>query len=181
MHHAPSHFIIRISCPAVSGIVAAVTTYLAEQGCYISEMAQFDDEGNGRFFMRAVFRFNQGLDGDIGNIESGFADVASRFDMDWSLHSSAKPMRVLLMVSKFDHCLADLLYRHAKGELDMQITAIVSNHLDLRPMAEREGIRFIYLPVTKDTKAQQEAELLKIVAETGTELVVLARYMQILS
>ncbi|SDJ17369.1 formyltetrahydrofolate deformylase [Pseudomonas delhiensis] len=181
MHHAPSHFIIRISCPAVSGIVAAVTTYLAEQGCYISEMAQFDDEGNGRFFMRAVFRFNQGLDGDIGNIESGFADVASRFDMDWSLHSSAKPMRVLLMVSKFDHCLADLLYRHAKGELDMTITAIVSNHLDLRPMAEREGIRFIYLPVTKDTKAQQEAELLKIVAETGTELVVLARYMQILS
>ncbi|MCL6687496.1 formyltetrahydrofolate deformylase [Pseudomonas citronellolis] len=181
MHHAPSHFIIRISCPAVSGIVAAVTTYLAEQGCYISEMAQFDDEGSGRFFMRAVFRFNEGLEGDIGNIESGFADVASRFDMDWSLHSSAKPMRVLLMVSKFDHCLADLLYRHAKGELEMTITAIVSNHLDLRPMAEREGIRFIYLPVTKDTKAQQEAELLKIVAETGTELVVLARYMQILS
>ncbi|AMO76863.1 formyltetrahydrofolate deformylase [Pseudomonas citronellolis] len=181
MHHAPSHFIIRISCPAVSGIVAAVTTYLAEQGCYISEMAQFDDEGSGRFFMRAVFRFNEGLEGDIGNIESGFADVASRFDMDWSLHSSAKPMRVLLMVSKFDHCLADLLYRHAKGELEMSITAIVSNHLDLRPMAEREGIRFIYLPVTKDTKAQQEAELLKIVAETGTELVVLARYMQILS
>ena len=181
MHHAPSHFIIRISCPAVSGIVAAVTTYLAEQGCYISEMAQFDDEGSGRFFMRAVFRFNEGLEGDIGNIESGFADVASRFDMDWSPHSSAKPMRVLLMVSKFDHCLADLLYRHAKGELEMQITAIVSNHLDLRPMAEREGIRFIYLPVTKDTKAQQEAELLKIVAETGTELVVLARYMQILS
>ncbi|KWR84811.1 MULTISPECIES: formyltetrahydrofolate deformylase [Pseudomonas] len=181
MHHTPSHFIIRISCPAVSGIVAAVTTYLAEQGCYISEMAQFDDEGSGRFFMRAVFRFNEGLEGDIGNIESGFADVASRFDMDWSLHSSAKPMRVLLMVSKFDHCLADLLYRHAKGELEMSITAIVSNHLDLRPMAEREGIRFIYLPVTKDTKAQQEAELLKIVAETGTELVVLARYMQILS
>ncbi|GBL54956.1 MULTISPECIES: formyltetrahydrofolate deformylase [Pseudomonas] len=181
MHHAPSHFIIRISCPAVSGIVAAVTTYLAEQGCYISEMAQFDDEGSGRFFMRAVFRFNEGLEGDIGNIESGFADVASRFDMDWSLHSSAKPMRVLLMVSKFDHCLSDLLYRHAKGELEMQITAIVSNHLDLRPMAEREGIRFIYLPVTRDTKAQQEAELLKIVAETGTELVVLARYMQILS
>ncbi|MFO6237427.1 formyltetrahydrofolate deformylase, partial [Pseudomonas aeruginosa] len=157
MQHAPSHFIIRISCPAVSGIVAAVTTYLAEQGCYISEMAQFDDEGSGRFFMRAVFRFNEGLAGDIGEIEAGFANVAGRFDMEWSLHSSARPMRVLLMVSKFDHCLSDLLYRHAKGELDMQITAIVSNHLDLRPMAEREGIRFVYLPVTKDTKAQQEA------------------------
>ncbi|MET0289992.1 MAG: formyltetrahydrofolate deformylase, partial [Pseudoxanthomonas sp.] len=91
------------------------------------------------------------------------------------------PMRVLLMVSKFDHCLADLLYRHQKGELNMEITAIVSNHLDLRPMAEREGIRFIYLPVTKDTKTGQEAELMKIVDETGTDLVVLARYMQILS
>ncbi|SMP78099.1 formyltetrahydrofolate deformylase [Pseudomonas panipatensis] len=181
MQHATSHFIIRISCPAVSGIVAAVTTFLAEQGCYISEMAQFDDETSGRFFMRAVFRFNDGLQGDIGIIESGFAEVASRFDMDWSLHSSAKPMRVLLMVSKFDHCLSDLLYRHNKGELDMTITAIVSNHLDLRPMAEREGIRFIYLPVTKDTKAQQEAELLRIVEDTRTELVVLARYMQILS
>ncbi len=90
-------------------------------------------------------------------------------------------MRVLLMVSKFDHCLTDLLYRYHKGEMDMTITAIVSNHLDLRPMAEREGIRFIYLPVTKDTKARQEAELMKVVDDTGTELVVLARYMQILS
>lgn len=90
-------------------------------------------------------------------------------------------MRVLLMVSKFDHCLADLLYRHAKGELEMQITAVVSNHLDLRPMAERQGILFVYLPVGKDTKAEQEAALLRIVEDTGTELVVLARYMQILS
>ncbi|MCY1432122.1 Formyltetrahydrofolate deformylase [compost metagenome] len=101
--------------------------------------------------------------------------------MNWELHDAAKPMRVLLMVSKFDHCLSDLLYRHQKGELHMQITAVVSNHLDLRPMAEREGIRFIYLPVTKETKAQQEAELMKIVDETQTDLVVLARYMQILS
>ena len=181
MHPAPDHFILRVSCPAVSGIVAAVTTYLAEHGCYISEMAQFDDEDNGRFFMRAVFRYNTGVTGDTPQLEAGFADVAQRFDMQWSLHSSARPMRVLLMVSKFDHCLSDLLYRHAKGELDMQITAVVSNHLDLRPMAERQGIRFVYLPVSKDTKAEQEAALLRIVEDTGTELVVLARYMQILS
>ncbi|GLO14789.1 formyltetrahydrofolate deformylase [Pseudomonas putida] len=181
MHPAPDHFILRVSCPAVSGIVAAVTTYLAEHGCYISEMAQFDDEDNGRFFMRAVFRYNTGTTGDTPQLEAGFADVAKRFDMQWSLHSSARPMRVLLMVSKFDHCLSDLLYRHAKGELDMQITAVVSNHLDLRPMAERQGIRFVYLPVTKETKAEQEAALLRIVEDTGTELVVLARYMQILS
>ena len=181
MHPAPDHFILRVSCPAVSGIVAAVTTYLAEHGCYISEMAQFDDEDNGRFFMRAVFRYNTGVSGDTPQLEAGFADVAGRFDMDWSLHSSAKPMRVLLMVSKFDHCLSDLLYRHAKGELDMTITAVVSNHLDLRAMAERQGIRFVYLPVTKETKADQEAALMRIVEDTGTELVVLARYMQILS
>ncbi|APO81993.1 MULTISPECIES: formyltetrahydrofolate deformylase [Pseudomonas] len=181
MHPAPDHFILRVSCPAVSGIVAAVTTYLAEHGCYISEMAQFDDEDNGRFFMRAVFRYNTGVTGDTPQLEAGFADVAQHFDMQWSLHSSARPMRVLLMVSKFDHCLSDLLYRHAKGELDMQITAVVSNHLDLRPMAERQGIRFVYLPVSKDTKAEQEAALLRIVEDTGTELVVLARYMQILS
>ncbi|PTU74742.1 formyltetrahydrofolate deformylase [Pseudomonas mangrovi] len=181
MQHAPNQFIIKISCPATSGIVAAVTTFLAEQQCYISEMAQFDDEFSGRFFMRAVFRFNAGVTGDIACVEKDFAGIAERFEMDWELHSTATPMRVLLMVSKYDHCLSDLLYRFQKGELHMQITAVVSNHLDLRPMAEREGIRFIYLPVTKDTKAQQEAELMRIVEETGTELVVLARYMQILS
>ena len=181
MQHAQNQYVIKISCPATSGIVAAVTSFLADHGCYISEMAQFDDEVSGTFFMRAVFRFNAGFEGDIAEIEQGFVDVAGKFDMTWELHDASKPMRVLLMVSKFDHCLSDLLYRHQKGELHMQITAVVSNHLDLRPMAEREGIRFIYLPVTKDTKAQQEAELMKIVDETQTDLVVLARYMQILS
>lgn len=186
MHQAPNQnimdqYIIKISCPATSGIVAAVSTFLAEQKCYISEMTQFDDEFSGRFFMRAVFRFNSGVQGDITEVEQGFMQVAEGFDMDWELHSTGTPMRVLLMVSKYDHCLSDLLYRFQKGEMHMQITAVVSNHLDLRPMAERMGIRFIYLPVTKDTKAQQEAELLRIVEETGTELVVLARYMQILS
>ncbi|MGQ7817858.1 formyltetrahydrofolate deformylase [Pseudomonas sp. A46] len=181
MQHATSHFILKVSCPATSGIVAAVTTYLADKGCYISEMSQFDDDTSGRFFMRAVFRFNDRYEGDIDEVEQGFDTVARRFEMEWSLHGTAQPMRVLLMVSKYDHCLADLLYRHQKGEMDMQITAIVSNHLDLRPMAEREGIRFVYLPVTRDTKAQQEAALMKIVDETQTELVVLARYMQILS
>lgn len=181
MQHAQNQYVIKISCPATSGIVAAVASFLAEHQCYISEMSQFDDEVSSTFFMRAVFRFNTGITDDLAKIEEGFAAVASAFDMTWGLYSTSKPMRVLLMVSKFDHCLADLLYRHQKGELNMEITAIVSNHLDLRPMAEREGIRFIYLPVTKDSKTGQEAELMKIVDETGTELVVLARYMQILS
>ena len=176
-----THYILKISCPATSGIVAAVTTYLAGRECYISELAQFDDELAGGFFMRAVFRFNDGVKPDLDALRQGFVDVAVPFAMDWELFEGNRPMPVLLMVSKYDHCLADLLYRHQKGEMDMRITAIVSNHLDLRPMAEREGIRFVYLPVTKDTKAQQEAALLQLVEETGTELVVLARYMQILS
>ena len=174
------NFILTISCPATTGIVAAISTFLAERGCYISELSQFDDEDTSRFFMRCVFHFTR-EGADIQSLREAFADVSGRFDMDWQVFSSAQPMKVLLMVSKFDHCLADLLYRRNKHEIDMDITAVVSNHLDLRPMAEREGLRFIYLPVTKDNKTQQEKELLKIVEETGTELVVLARYMQILS
>ncbi|KUM43214.1 formyltetrahydrofolate deformylase [Pseudomonas sp. EpS/L25] len=174
-------YILNVSCPATSGIVAAVSTYLARNDCYIAEMAQFDDDFTERFFMRTVFRFNPGASTGIEALRDGFGVVADDFDMQWELYSTARPTRVLLMVSKFDHCLADLLYRHQKGELPMEITAIVSNHLDLRPMAEREGIRFVYLPVTKETKRQQELELLRLVEETGTELVVLARYMQILS
>lgn len=176
-----NQFVLKISCLARSGIVAAVTTFLANQQCYISELSQFDDEVTSRFFMRAVFRFNDGCEPDIDRVRSGFVDVATPLEMQWELFSSSQPPKVLIMVSKFDHCLVDLLYRHHKGELHMEITAVVSNHLDLRHMAEREGIRFIYLPVNKDNKAQQEAELMKIVEETGTDLVVLARYMQILS
>ena len=176
-----THYILKIGCPATSGIVAAVTTYLAGRLCYISELAEFDDELAGRFFMRAVFRFNDGVTPELDALRDGFTDIAVPFAMDWELFEGNRPMPVLLMVSKYDHCLTDLLYRHQKGELDMRITAIVSNHLDLRAMAEREGIRFVYLPVSKDSKAQQEAALLRLVEETGTELVVLARYMQILS
>ena len=175
-----AQYILKITCPAASGIVAAVTGYLATNQCYISEMSQYDDETTGQFFTRIVFRFNEGQ-GDIEVLKAGFEDVKSKFQMQADFYDCSQPMKVLLMVSKFDHCLLNLLYRHHKGELDFEITAIVSNHLDLRPIAEREGIRFIYLPVTKDTKAQQEAELLKIVDDTQTQLVILARYMQILS
>jgi len=174
-------YIIRVSCPATSGIISAVTSFLSEHNCYISELAQYDDEELKNFFLRARFRFNEGVNADIETLRDEFTDIANAFGMEWQIHSSSQPMRVLMMVSKFDHCLSDLMYRQAQGELDMEITAIVSNHRDLRPMAEREGIRFVYLPVTKETKAKQEAALMDIINETGTELVVLARYMQILS
>lgn len=181
MKNSPDSYIIRVSCPAASGIISAVTSFLSEHNCYISELAQYDDEELQNFFLRAKFRFNEGVNADIETLRDEFADIATPFEMEWQIHSNSQPMRVLLMVSKFDHCLSDLMYRQAQGELDMEITAIVSNHRDLRPMAEREGIRFVYLPISKENKAKQEAALMDIVEETGTELVVLARYMQILS
>ncbi|GAA0479142.1 MULTISPECIES: formyltetrahydrofolate deformylase [Tatumella] len=181
MSSTVSDFIITATCPANSGIISAVTGFLSESKCYISELSQFDDEHLGHLFLRARFRFDNDVSADIESIKPGFSVVAEKLNMKWDIFDTAKPMRVVLMVSKFDHCLTDLLYRRNKGELNINITAIVSNHLDLRPMAEREGIRFVYLPVNKENKPQQEAELLNIVEETQTELVVLARYMQILS
>ncbi|WP_372881250.1 formyltetrahydrofolate deformylase [Psychromonas sp.] len=176
----PKQFVFTATCSAKSSIVASVTSFLSERGCYLSELSQFDDPITKRFFMRTVGYIESG-GYTFGDLSQEFQEVAKQFDMDWTLEPAAKPCKVLLMVSKFDHCLADLLYRLHKGEINMEITAIVSNHLDLRPMAEREGIRFIYLPVTKENKPEQEKALMNVVEETGTELVVLARYMQILS
>jgi formyltetrahydrofolate deformylase len=176
----PNQFILKTSCEARSGIVAAVTSFLSERGCYISELSQYDDRDTGRFFMRAVAHIESG-DHLLSDLRDQFSEVAEPFTIQWEVFEADRPTQVLIMVSKFDHCLDDLLYRLRKGELSMEITAIVSNHLDLRPMAEREGIRFIYLPVTKENKREQELALLEVVKETGTELVVLARYMQILS
>nr|WP_320135348.1 formyltetrahydrofolate deformylase [uncultured Amphritea sp.] len=179
-HEADNEIVLRASCVAGSGIVAKVTTFLAERGCYISELAQFDDEGSGNFFMRARFHVESG-GCQISDLQQEFPEVAESFGMKWEMVAVKAPMKTLIMVSKFDHCLDDLLYRLHKGEINMEVTAIVSNHKDLRPMAEREGIRFVYLPVNKDNKLEQEAALMDIVEETGSELIVLARYMQILS
>ena len=173
-------YILTAHCRAATGVVAAVTSYLAQQGCYICALEQFDDESTQKFFMRAVFRPEAGSPA-IDAIREGFAAVAAGLGMTWAMRHGQQPTKTIIMVSKFDHCLIDLLYRHGKGDLNMDIVAVVSNHLDLRPIAEREGIRFVYLPVTKVNKAEQEGRLMDIVEETGTELVILARYMQILS
>ncbi len=173
-------FILKASCPAGVGIVAAMTSFLAQRNCFISEMSQYDDPDSEQFFTRCRFHAVDGAY-TVEDFQGEFSEVAARFDMQWEMMPATAPTKTLIMVSKFDHCLVDLLYRLHKGELNMEITAIVSNHKDLRPLAEREGIRFIYLPVTKENKPEQEQALLDIVNETGTELVVLARYMQILS
>jgi len=177
-------YILTVTCPAGSGVVAAVSGYLADTNCYITEMAQYDDELTGRFFCRIEFRpeyKSSEADTGIKRIRQGFSELASQFQMQWLIVNKQRATRVILMVSKADHCLTDLLYRKNKGELVMEITAVISNHLDLRPIVEREGIRFVYLPVDKENKAEQETRLLELVDETNTELVVLARYMQILS
>ena len=175
-----NNYIFTGTCRAGSGVVAAVTGYLAERNCYICALEQFDDESTDKFFMRAVFRPQQGSP-EIDEIRRAFESVAAEFAMLWQIHDPKVPVKTLIMVSKYDHCLDDILYRLRKGEFNMQITAVVSNHTDLRPMVEREGLRFIHLPVSRDTKPRQEQRLMEIVDETATELVVLARYMQILS
>jgi formyltetrahydrofolate deformylase len=174
-------YILTATCASRLGTVSAVSTFLAERGCYITEMHQFDDMMTERFFLRTAF-FADGARGlPLDALKEQFEAVARRERMEWDMRDSAQRMRVLLMVSKFDHCLDDLLYRRRTGELAMDVTAIVSNHPDLEPLARHHGIDYIHLPVTRETKAAREARLLEIVAETRSELVVLARYMQILS
>ena len=173
-------YIFTGTCRAGSGVVAAVTSFLAERDCYICALEQFDDESTGKFFMRAVFRL-QANSPAIETIKNTFHQVSNTFDMEWHIYDPDVPVKTLILVSKFDHCLDDILYRRRKGEFNMEIAAVVSNHLDLSAMVEREGLRFIHLPVTAETKALQEQQLLELIDETRAELVVLARYMQILS
>ncbi|MDH4564416.1 formyltetrahydrofolate deformylase [Pseudomonas taiwanensis] len=175
-----STFILNVSCKAGTGILAAISTFLADRGCYICAVEQFDDETTEKFFMRAVFRM-ESQDISIGQMREEFVEVSEKYGMTWRFYDAVEPVKTVIMVSKFDHCLNDLLYRYKKGELNLEIVAVISNHQDLRGMVEREGIRFVHLPVDKDNKPAQEARLLDIVSETDAELVILARYMQILS
>lgn len=173
--------ILTASCDSRMGTTAAVTSFLAAGRFYIMEMQQFDDTLSQRFFVRVTFCGVLGEQVDLAKLRADFAHTAIAEQMDWNIYDSSARMKVLLMVSNFDHCLEDLLYRHRTGELPMDITAIVSNHVTLQPIAANHRIPFFHLPVTSATKATQEAELLKLIASTKTELVVLARYMQILS
>jgi formyltetrahydrofolate deformylase len=171
--------ILTLSCTDRPGIVAAVSTFLAERGCNIIESAQFGDVDTGRFFMRVVFDGVAGLTFDA--IAAAFAPIAARFAMGWELHDAHDRPRVLILVSRQDHCLNDLLYRYKVGSLPMTPVAIASNHRDTYQLAASYDVPFHHLPVTPSTKPQQEAKLAALVEETGAELVVLARYMQILS
>jgi formyltetrahydrofolate deformylase len=176
-----TQFVLTLSCPDRPGIVAAVSAFLFDHGQNILDAQQFSDTETGHFFMRVVFgpaTSRAGLD----TLQQDFGGIAARFSLDWQMRDRADKRRVLILVSKFDHCLADILYRWRIDELPMIPTAIVANH----PRETYNGfdfgtVPFHYLPVTRETKQAQEAQILKLVADTRTDLVVLARYMQVLS
>ncbi len=173
--------VLTLSCRNQPGIVAAVSTYLFETGCNILDAQQYDDTETGRFFMRVVVNtVSPGL--ALATVRDGFAPVAQRFAMAWRMRGRAELQRVLLFASRFDHCLADLLYRWRIGEIPMRVVGIVSNHpRDIYHHLDFGDVPFHHLPITRETKMEQEARIWELVRETGTDLVVLARYMQVLS
>lgn len=171
-------FILTLKCPERAGIVHAVTTFLVGQGCDIVEHQQFDDDVRGSLFLRTSF--TRAEETTVDDLTRAFAPVAGDFGMEFSF-SDGTPPRILVMVSKFGHCLNDLLFRWRAGSLGADIAVVVSNHEDLRPMAEAAGVPFVHVPVTPDTKPEAEQRLLDLVGEYEVDLVVLARYMQVLS
>lgn len=174
-------FILILKCPDRKGVVAAVSGFLADNDASILESNHFNERMTDQFYMRTVFR----QDGDgmppIEDLRKGFDLIARRFNMEWDLFDANIKPKVLIAVSKFGHCLYDLLHRWRSGILPVDIVGVVSNHDDMRSFVEWSGIPYFHLPVTKDTKDQQEAAFLGLVKDLDVDLVVLARYMQILS
>jgi formyltetrahydrofolate deformylase len=171
--------ILTLSCDDRPGIVARVSALLFERGANILDAQQYDDQETGRFFMRVVFDPGEAA---AETWRAAFAPLADEYAMTWTLRGAKERRKVMILASQTDHCLADLIWRWRQGELPMDITAVVSNHpATTFPHTDLQGIAFRHLPVSADTKAAQEAAIWSLVQETGTELVVLARYMQVLS
>lgn len=173
------NFVLTVTCPTARGIVAALSGYLAEKGCNIIDSSQFDDFDTGKFFMRISFISEQGI--DRAALIEGLKPIAKTFSMQADIFDAEERMKVLLMVSRFGHCLNDLLYRWKIGALPIDIVGVVSNHFDYQKVVVNHDIPFHHIKVTKENKPQAEAQLMEVVEQTGTELVVLARYMQVLS
>ncbi len=176
-----AHYVLALSCPDKRGIVAIVSTYLFDRGCNILDAQQFDDTETSVFFMRMVFDRVRDEE-TFAALQTGFAAIAQTFGMKWQMAARSERKRVMILVSKFDHCLSDLLYRWRIGELAMDIAAIVSNYpRETFEHHDLTGIDFHHLPVSKETKLEQETQLWELTKKTQTDVVVLARYMQILS
>ena len=170
--------ILTLSCRDTVGIVAAISTFLAGRGEFITESQQYADLEMGRFFMRVAY---DTASGDLASDKAAFDAVAMQFDLDWTMVDPAIPMRVVIAASRFGHCLNDLLHRWRTSTLPVEISAVVSNHEDLRGLVEWHGVNFVHLPVTADTRPVQEQELLDLIDQRGSEMLILARYMQVLS
>ncbi|ABL70700.1 MULTISPECIES: formyltetrahydrofolate deformylase [Paracoccus] len=172
-------YTLTVACPSTRGIVATVAGFLAEHGCNITDSSQFDDIETGRFFMRVSFVSEEGV--GLEELRAGLAEPAKPFDMDYAIHDEAEKMKVVIMVSRFGHCLNDLLYRWRIGALPIEIVAVISNHMDYQKVVVNHDIPFHCIKVTRENKPQAEAQLMQVVEDSGAELVVLARYMQVLS
>ncbi|MBT2419017.1 formyltetrahydrofolate deformylase [Streptomyces sp. ISL-22] len=178
--HPGREYVLTLSCPDSAGLVHAVSGFLVRNSGNILESQQFDDRLQDRFFMRVHFDVSD-PNVDREQLRYRFGPVAQAYGISWTLRDAATPTRTLIMVSRFGHCLNDLLFRQRTGALNIEIPAIVSNHRDFEGLAETYGIPFHHIPVTKETKSEAEARLLELVRELDIDLVVLARYMQILS
>lgn len=180
MSRTADTWILAAQCPSRLGTVDVVTRFLKENRCYITELHSYDDRLAERFFIRAEFR-PEALDFDEQAFREAFASRALEFGMAFELTPPGQRMPVVIMVSKADHCLNDLLYRYRIGQLPIDIRAVVSNHPDLEPLAAWHGIPYYHFPITAETRGEQEAKVSRVIEETGAELVILARYMQVLS
>ncbi|GEO17265.1 formyltetrahydrofolate deformylase [Microvirga aerophila] len=181
MSSLSQRFVLTLACANRPGIVAAVAGHLSNAGLNILDAQQYDDTQTDRFFMRVVFDPVSG-GADVEELKSGFAPVAERLGMTWTLRDPSEPRRVMLMVSRFDHCLADLLYRWRIGELPFEPAGVIANHpAHTYSHVDLGGIPFHHLPVTRDTKLEQEAKVWEVIRDSKADLVVLARYMQVLS
>ncbi len=172
-------YCLTMTCPTGRGIVAAIAGFLADNGCNITDSAQFDDLRTGNFFMRVSFTPETGISLDA--LREGFAGTAEALKMDFAFHDEAERMKVVIMVSRFGHCLNDLLYRWRIGALPIDIVAVISNHHDYQKVVVNHDIPFHLIRVTKENKEAAEARQMEVIEESGAELVVLARYMQVLS
>ncbi len=174
---ATGGYVLTLSCADQPGIVHAVSGSLLEAGCNITDSQQYGNPDTGTFFMRVAVETTT----SFSRLREHLDGVAGRFSLNWQLHRAGSPVRTLILASKAAHCINDLLFLQRSGTLPIDIPAIVSNHRDLQPLAEFYGIPFYYIPVTPETKAESEEALLELVENLGVELVVLARYMQVLS
>ncbi len=172
-------YCLNVSCDSRRGIVSAISAFLADHGCNILDSAQFDDTHTGKFFMRVGFASE--LDATLETLTAEFGAVAEPLNLDWSFHDETTKMKAVIMVSRFGHCLNDLLYRWRIGALPIDIVAVISNHTDYQKVVVNHDIPFHHIKVTPENKPEAEARIMEVVKDVDADLVVLARYMQILS